>query len=133
MRIALLVGFCAMFFFACEKDPGPGGKAVISGHILVKEYNEANGQPKPAAPYYAAEERVYLIYGDNDFYDDDTRTDPTGLFKFQWLQKGDYEVFVYSDCFACPGKTEALRFTVPVDERDGTVQMPDITIKRLVD
>jgi hypothetical protein len=43
-----------------------------------------------------ANERVYIIYGDNEFAADDVRTDEAGRFSFEGLQKGNYRIYVLS-------------------------------------
>lgn len=44
----------------------------------------------------AADERVYIIYGDEDFYSESVRTDADGTFQFKGLRKGNYRVYVFS-------------------------------------
>ena len=49
--------------------------------------------------YYHADEEVYIIYGDEDnYYDDSYETSFDGSFRFENLRKGTYTVFIYSDC-----------------------------------
>lgn len=43
-----------------------------------------------------ANERVYLIYGDGQFFNESTRTGAFGDFQFDNLQVGDYQVYVMS-------------------------------------
>jgi hypothetical protein len=43
-----------------------------------------------------ANERVYIIYGDNEFAANDVRTDEAGRFSFEGLQKGNYRIYVLS-------------------------------------
>lgn len=43
-----------------------------------------------------AEERVYIIYGENAYASADTRTDENGKFSFEGLQKGQYKIYVLS-------------------------------------
>lgn len=42
------------------------------------------------------EERVYLIYGDDDFYSESVRTDEEGRYQFRDLNRGYYRVVVYT-------------------------------------
>lgn len=42
------------------------------------------------------EERVYLIYGNEDFYSESVRTDEEGNYQFKGLNKGDYRVYAFS-------------------------------------
>ena len=43
-----------------------------------------------------AEERVYIIYGNNAYAATDVRTDEQGKFSFEGLQKGTYKIYVLS-------------------------------------
>jgi hypothetical protein len=43
-----------------------------------------------------ANERVYIIYGNNAYAATDVRTDEQGKFSFEGLQKGTYKIYVLS-------------------------------------
>ena len=43
-----------------------------------------------------ADERVYLIYGEEDFYSESVRTDAEGNYQFKGLTTGNYRVFAFS-------------------------------------
>jgi len=43
-----------------------------------------------------ADERVYLIFGEEDFYGESVRTDENGNFQFTGLTRGDYRVYALS-------------------------------------
>lgn len=79
----------------CKKEPGPGGLAQIRGTVMRQNINNATQQPE-GAPYAFPEAKVYIRYGDHDYFDDKTDTNPNGLFTFSWLRTGSYTVFVYS-------------------------------------
>ena len=127
MKLLPAVCSIALLLTACSKEPGEGGKALIRGTVLKQDINNNTGQPT-GDPYPAQEEKVYIIYGDHDFYDDDIDTDPDGKFEFRWLRKGSYTIFVYSECPTCEAGAEAKRYTVEVSDRKGTVDVPTITI-----
>ncbi len=80
---------------SCEKPAGLGGKAEIKGIVTVKSY-DAQFRVFQAS-YPAANENVYIIYGDNETNSDDVKTSYNGLFSFPYLSKGNYKIFVYSD------------------------------------
>jgi hypothetical protein len=42
------------------------------------------------------DERVYLIYGDEDFYSESVRTDNEGNYQFKGLNKGSYRIYAFS-------------------------------------
>ena len=74
----VLTGLVLTGFSSCKKVEGPGGAATIKGKLL-KEKTIA-GQ---TYYYDAADEDVYLIYGNEDsFYDDDIKTSYDGTFEF---------------------------------------------------
>jgi len=79
---------------SCTKDPGTGGTSSISGKIFVKDYNASF--TTLLNEYYAPEQRVYIIYGDNEVYSDDMRTHYNGSYRFDNLRKGTYHIFAYS-------------------------------------
>jgi hypothetical protein len=76
------------------------------------------------------EERVYIIYGDNDFYDDDIRTSYDGTYVFDNLRKGTYSVFAYSDdsTFTAPGGMYPVIQTVEITEEYQTIEVPTIIL-----
>jgi hypothetical protein len=83
---------------ACNKEPGEGGRAEIQGVVYEQLYNDATGAPIGDA-YPLADYRVNIIYGaDGEYPDDDVRTNPQGHFRFPWLRKGDYRIYVISEC-----------------------------------
>jgi len=112
---------------SCEKDPGPGGTSSIEGRIYVKDYNSLGVL---TAEYYGQDEKVYLQYGDNVGLDDDVNTDANGYFKFEFLQKGTYKVFAYSDCDACDSDQEAIELTVEISEKRTEYTTTDIEVRR---
>ena len=83
-------------FSSCSKVEGEGGAAKIKGKVIIHNYNSAGTL---ISTYPAADEDVYIIYGnENSFYDNDVKTSYDGSFEFRYLQKGNYQVFVYEDC-----------------------------------
>jgi hypothetical protein len=81
---------------ACQKDPGTGGLASISGKI-EKEYRVVITNPATAQHQVpAANEDVYIVYGDHVSPDDKVVTDYDGNFSFEGLRPGKYTVYVYS-------------------------------------
>ncbi len=121
--IGLLGG--ALLLAGCQKDPGVGGKAEIRGKVHVVEWDNNTGNPT-GNEWYAAEARVYIVYGDHEFYDDDTRTGPDGLYKFSWLRKGDYTVFAYSECPTCESGSEVVQESVSIGDNKESVDVPTL-------
>ena len=81
-------------FTSCKKDPGKGGTASIQGKVWVRQYDSFFSTLDFS--YWAQDENVYIIYGDNLGYSDNTSTDFEGNFFFPNLYKGSYRIFTYS-------------------------------------
>lgn len=119
--IALIIGVSA-----CEKDPGEGGTSHLKGELFVLDYN-SQGILKDS--FYAADSRVFIIYGDNEIFDDETRTSYDGKFQFNYLYQGAYTVFAYSKCDTCASGEEAIMQTFEITDRGTTYEMPRLTIR----
>ena len=112
---------------SCEKEPGEGGTSTLKGKIKIEDYN---GAGVLQATYYAAEERVYLIFGEADFYGMDTRTSFDGTYEFNYLKKGSYTIFAYQDCDSCASGTEAVQRQVEITENNATTDITDIILRK---
>jgi hypothetical protein len=111
---------------SCSKVEGPGGSSSITGKIHIKVYDVAGNVINE---YDAPDEDVYLIYGDEaSFYDDDVKTSYDGTFEFNYLQKGNYQVFVYQDCNTCPSGKEAVIIDVEITDSKTTTDIGTIDI-----
>ena len=90
--------------FACQKEAGEGGTSSIIGKVVTYEISHfdvpgTNQRVDTLGYYYQADEEVYIIYGDEDnYYDDSYETSFDGSFRFENLRKGKYSIFIYSDC-----------------------------------
>jgi hypothetical protein len=118
-----------LFQLSCKKEPGEGGKAEIRGRVFETEYDENTGNPIGPG-YFVGDHRVYIVYGDNDYYDDNVDTDPNGLFVYSWLRKGTYRIFTYSDCLTCPGDVTVLSRTVEVNENKEVVDVGTFEVEK---
>jgi hypothetical protein len=126
--IALMV--ISMGVFSCSKEEGEGGRASIKGHVFAKNYNASFTQL--LSSYYAPEEDVYIIYGDNENYDDRVKTGPNGSFEFKHLRKGDYKIFVYSkdDTFTIASGVKAIYVDAEIKDKEEVVELPDFEINK---
>ncbi len=98
LRLFLIIGIAALGLLviqSCEKPEGEGGASSITGKVIVREYNSDFSELKKE--YYAQEERVYIIYGNDPTHSDDVRTNYDGTYRFSYLRKGTYHVFAYSE------------------------------------
>lgn len=114
---------------ACSKDPGDGGRAEIRGRLMEQRYSNSTGQPV-GSPYPLAGERVYIIYGDGTYHDDDVRTGHDGRFRFTWLRKGTYNVYAISECRDHNGCTMPISLRTSITKRKDVVTLPDITVQQ---
>ena len=94
MRNLLPVIFVCISLFSCTKEEGENGNSVITGKVYTKVYN--NSFTHILREYYKPEADVYIIYGDNEVYNDHIKTNWDGSYRFEYLGKGDYKIFVYS-------------------------------------
>ena len=122
-----MVMICATTFSGCKKGSGEGGTSTIKGKIYVMNYN---GSGQLVSQYYGQEERVYIIYGDADFYGNDTRTSYDGTYEFDYLRKGSYTIFAYSDCDTCASGSEAVLLPAEITKNNSMVDLPDLVVKR---
>ena len=125
--LKLFVSLCAIFFSviffsSCKKEPGDGGLATIKGKVFSYKLD----QQYAVDSNYRSDERVYLSYGDHTWIDDDTRTSYTGEYIFQWLQPGDYKVWVLSDCNVCPPERQMDIIDVTINKRKETIELRDL-------
>ena len=99
-RIFILV-VIVLFFSSCEKEPGEGGTSSIIGSVYkISTYFNVLTQEVDTVFYQLdSGEDVYVIYSDNesDFYNDKIETNWNGQYRFDYLRKGDYTIFVYAD------------------------------------
>lgn len=122
--LALIV--TALLFSACSKEPGEGGRGEIRGLVYEQRYN---GSSTVGNPYPLADQRVYIVYGDGTYADDDTRSGPSGEFRFTWLRKGDYRIYVISECNDYTNCTEGIWVNTEISSRKDVVNVGTITIR----
>jgi hypothetical protein len=96
-KLILISLFTLIILAGCKKDAGEGGTATITGKVIVHDFDQAFQQAAPTSIYPKADEKVYIIYGENhNTYDDDYNTSYDGSYEFKHLQKGNYRIFAYS-------------------------------------
>lgn len=133
MRTLGMATLLALLGAGCKKEPGEGGKSEIRGYVFEREVNSSTCQPTDDA-YALPEARVYIMYGDHDFYDDDVRTGPDGLFVFSWLREGDYRIYAISECCpnlgGCDSGLKAVYASANVDGKEGVTNVGILTIDK---
>ncbi len=124
----LLVIIVIIFIISCSKEPGPGGTSSITGKVYLRDFNAS--LTTLIGQYYAQEQRVYLIYGDNEVYSDDMRTHYDGTYRFENLKKGTYTVYAYSrdSTFQAPSGYIPVKKTVEITKNNQHIVLDDIII-----
>ena len=118
-------------FHSCKKEEGEGGRATIEGKLYNKLY-DPNG--KFLKKEEAREDDVFIIYGDNDnIYDDLMDSNDDGSYKFQYLRKGKYTIFAYSDCNTCPSGKESVQVEVEIKDKKEVVMAADLEVVKNID
>jgi hypothetical protein len=126
-QASLILSAVILLLASCNKEPGVGGLASISGKVYVYDVNGTFTDT--LSEYYAMDERVYIIYGtDDSTYDDDFRTSLDGSFEFGYLTPGDYTVFAYSDCITCPSGFAPVTKTVTITDNKEQLYIGEINI-----
>jgi hypothetical protein len=80
--------------FSCKKDEGIGGTSTIKGKVVIRRYN--TNFTELIEQYYATDEDVFIIYGDDPVYGDKVSTNYDGTYEFDYLREGNYKIFAYS-------------------------------------
>jgi hypothetical protein len=80
--------------FSCKKDEGIGGTSSIKGKVIIRDYN--TNFTELIEQYYAPDEEVFIIYGDDPVYGDKVTTNYDGTYEFNYLRDGNYKIYAYS-------------------------------------
>jgi hypothetical protein len=122
---AVLIGFTTL---SCEKQEGLGGTSAITGKVIVRQYN--SNFTILMEQYYAADENVFIIYGDDPVYGDKTSTNYDGTYRFEYLREGKYTIYTYSkDSAHYPTQHEIpVIKQVEITKKNQEVKVSDIII-----
>jgi hypothetical protein len=121
----ILIGLAAN---SCSKEEGTGGTSAITGKVLERQYN-ANFTTL-IEEFYATDEDVFIIYGDDQVYGDKVTTNFDGTYSFEYLREGNYKVFAYSEDSANYPTKHMIPVIkeVKVTGKNQTVKVDDIII-----
>lgn len=81
----------------CSRTAGEGGTTTIQGSVEVEKRLVIVNPASAQAPHPAADQDVFIIYGDRIGPDDRVRTNYDGDFAFYGMRPGDYTIYVYSE------------------------------------
>ena len=117
MRKILIICAIAIGFIACEKGPGEGGTSVIEGKVIYFErtLDQATLQID-THEYPKAGKDVFIIYSDDEagVYDDKFETDYNGRYRFEFLRKGDYTIYLHKDTTVVTGEESEYTYELPI-------------------
>ncbi len=94
-NIAWIVFVLVLGFLACVPVEGLGGQSVITGRVQIIDCNME--LTNYLGTYYAYDEDVYLIYGEDSIPSDDVKISYNGYYRFEYLQAGHYTVYSMSE------------------------------------
>lgn len=132
-KFILLIILSIFIMPSCIKHEGFGGKAKIVGKIKIEEYNYDFSILKES--YYAQNEDVFIVFGDETKIGDKTDTHYDGTFSFEYLQKGKYSIYVYSDDKngnSISGKIPII-YDVTINKRNEIVDIGELVIAKTTD
>lgn len=127
----LLLSLSLLLFIKCNNSEGFGGDAHIKGTLILKAYNDDFSELIYSKP--AADEKVFLVFGDNEFVSDDINTDYNGNFRFSYLRPGNYKVFYYSLDSLLPFDQEQEILTEVKIENDLTYNLGEMDVLKTLD
>ena len=124
--IVFITGFALLsaMLFSCNNGEGEGGTGTIQGYVKLVHHPD-DDYLLHVDTMNAAKTDVFIVYGDDQFYGDDTETDPNGMYQFEYLTPGDYTVFAYSTLPT--GERVPVTQTVTL-ERGTVAQVPTLYI-----
>lgn len=80
---------------SCNNKEGEGGTGTVRGYVKLIHHPDDDYQLN-VDTMAAAKTDVFIVYGDDLYYGDDTETNPNGMYQFDYLTPGQYTVFAYS-------------------------------------
>ena len=122
--ISILAVLCAavLLLTACSKGEGEGGTGTIEGKIM-RVLHDNNNYNLTTDTVVGSKVDVFIVYGDDIFYGNDTETGEDGTYRFQYLKKGTYTLYAYSTLAS--GERIAVSETVKLAGGE-TVTVPTI-------
>jgi hypothetical protein len=129
LTVFLVILFSAVTF-SCSKEAGEGGNSTIYGKIIAHNYNAEFTNLKGIYP--AADEDVYIIYGEDRSYSERVRSNYDGIYEFKYLRPGDYTIYAYSkdSTLTMASEMYAVIRKVKIDDNRQTVEVEDMKIFR---
>ncbi|MCY7411361.1 MAG: hypothetical protein LH473_13895 [Chitinophagales bacterium] len=126
--LPLLFLLSILGLISCTPNPGIGGDAAIKGSLHANHYNSTFTEY--ISDYPGADTYVYLIFGNDISYGKRIKTTYNGQFEFQYLNKGDYTVYVYSldSTLTAASGSVAKTYPVTITDRKQTIDLGTIEV-----
>jgi len=98
MKLQLFIWVIAVLLalVSCKKEAGDGGNSSIKGKISRELRIVLNNPGTAVGTFPAADEDVFIIYGDHISPDDRVQTNYDGEYEFLYLRPGKYKVYAFS-------------------------------------
>jgi hypothetical protein len=104
----------------------------LTSNILVDIENQGESAVGGSSSYVEGpivDERVYLIYGDEDYYSESVRTDANGDYQFKGLNRGTYRVYAFSgDTLNPGGMLQQVEVSSEIANKKEVVQAPALFV-----
>lgn len=128
--IVLLVILFGAAASSCSKEEGEGGNSTIYGKIVAHNYNAEFTNLRGIYP--AADEDVFIIYGDDRSFSQRARSNYEGIYEFKYLRPGNYTIYAYSkdSTLTMASEMYAVIRKVKIDDKRQTVQVEEMKIFR---
>ena len=116
---------------SCAKSEGVGGRASIEGKVMIDNINILGNI---VDSYEAQDLEVFIIYGQqNNTHNDDVNTSYDGSFEFKYLNTGNYEIFLYSDCMNCAkGQDSLISRNITIEDSKEIIKIDTIRIANFI-
>ena len=130
---AFFIILAVFIFSSCKKEAGDGGNSSIKGKISRQIRVVLNNPSTAIGTFPAADEDVYIIYGDHVSPDDRVQTNYDGEYEFLYLRPGKYKVYTFSmdtNSVAVPWDEEHMTVLQELEITDGNQRLDaaDMTI-----
>lgn len=114
-----------LFTISCSKEEGFGGLATIQGKVFAKNFNSSGTL---IAQGYRGDVAVYISKHDDPNYFDKVDSSYDGSYRFQFLQKGTYDIWAFGDCDSCTWDQIFVKKTITISSKKATETVEDLVI-----
>jgi hypothetical protein len=128
MKLQLFIWVIAVLLalVSCKKEAGDGGNSSIKGKITKELRVVLNNPGTAVGTFPAADEDVYIIYGNHVSPDDRVQTNYDGEYEFLYLRPGKYKVYAFSkdtNAVAVPWDEDHMTVLQELEITDGNQQV----------